>query len=79
MKTTILAAAAVLTLGLGSAFAEENGDAIANTQFTSLPGVLAQAPAQNATSAFAQSGQVHVYTTQAKQDGPVFQPGWNNG
>ena len=41
------AAAATLSLGIGSAYASEGGQ-VANTFFTSLPGVIAQAPAQNA-------------------------------
>ena len=78
MKSMIFAAAAVLSLGLGSAFAEENGDAIANTQFTSIPGVLAQA-VQNPTSAVAQNGQVRVYATQSARGTWLFQPAVNGG
>jgi hypothetical protein len=37
MKTTLLAAAAALSLGIGSAYASEGGQ-VANTFFTSLPG-----------------------------------------
>ena len=46
MKTMFLAAAAALSLGIGSAYAGEGEGTIANTQFTSIPGVVAQAPAQ---------------------------------
>jgi hypothetical protein len=56
MKTIILATAAVLALGAGSAYAGEGEGTHANTFFTQLPGVVAQ-PAQQAPSALAQ-GQV---------------------
>src|ERR1700693_2962137 len=48
MKTMILAAAAMLSIGIGSAFAASEGGSSADTLFTELPGVMAQAPAQNA-------------------------------
>ena len=58
MKTMLLAAAAALSLGIGSAYADSEGGQIANTQFTSIPGFLAQAPAQNASAvATAQNGR----------------------
>ena len=77
MKTMMLAAAAVLSLSAGSAFASEGGP-IANTEFTQMPGVLAQAPAQNAPAATAQSGQaVRVYATQTSRDTSVFAPNEN--
>ncbi len=45
MKTTLLAAAALLCLGTGAAYAEgEDGGYIPNTFFTQLPGVVATAP-----------------------------------
>jgi hypothetical protein len=68
MKTMFLAAAAALSLGVGSAYANEGGP-VANTFFTELPGVIAQAPAQNVPSvATAQSGQaVQVYATSSSQ------------
>ncbi len=43
MKTMILATAAVLALGIGSAFAGDGEGPAANTTFTQLPGVIAQA------------------------------------
>lgn len=48
MKTLVLAAAAVLSFGVGSAYAEngEDGGTIANTLFTTLPGVIAVAPGE---------------------------------
>ena len=56
MKTMMLAAAAVLSLGVGSAFANEgDGGQVANTFFTELPGVIAQAPSQQVPSAVARN------------------------
>jgi hypothetical protein len=83
MKTMMLAAAATLTLGLGSAFANDGGYG-GPTQFTEIPGVLAQAPAQNVPSvATAQNGQgVKVYVTHANQGTYLFAPhetGGGNG
>src|SRR6478752_1058862 len=58
MRTMLLAAAAALSLGIGSAYADSEGGQIANTQFTSAPGFLAQAPAQNTSAvATAQNGR----------------------
>jgi hypothetical protein len=54
MKTMMLAAAAVLTLGMSAAFADGGDGPIANTQFTELPRVVAQAQQDN-SSAYAQS------------------------
>ncbi len=55
MRTIALAAAATL-LGLSSVAANANeGGPAANSWFTQLPGVIAQAPVQ-APSAFAQRG-----------------------
>jgi len=53
MKTMMLAAAAALTLGVGVAFADGGDGPIANTQFTTLPGVVAQVQEQG-SSALAQ-------------------------
>lgn len=58
MKTMILAAAAVLSLGTGAAFADGGEGPAVNTQFTSLPGVVAQANV-TAPSAVAQLPQAH--------------------
>ena len=81
MKTMILAAAAALNLSAGMALANESGGYGGPTQFTSIPGVLAQAPVQNPASAVAQNqnGQVHIYATQSEQAASPFQPGYNNG
>jgi hypothetical protein len=54
MKTVILATAAVLALGAGSAFADGGEGTEPNSLFTELPGVVAQAPVQQqAPSAYA--------------------------
>ena len=78
MKTMIIAAAAVLSLGLGSAFAQENANTDANTRFDAIPGVLAQAPAQKPSTAVAQSGQMNVYATQSSHGTWLF-PAYQGG
>ena len=74
MKTMFLAGAAALSLGIGSAYASEGGQ-LANTFFTSLPGVIAQAPAQNVpAAATAQNGQAaRAYATQSSHGTWLFQ------
>ena len=47
MKTMLLAAAAALILGSGLAYAGDGGGPVPNTSFTQLPGVTAQASAQD--------------------------------
>jgi len=81
MKTMFLVATAVLSLGIGSAYADSEGGQIANTQFTELPGVIAQAPVQNAPAvATAQSGQaVHAYVANSSRGTWLFQPDPNDG
>ncbi len=75
MKTMLLAAAAALSFGIGSAYASEGGQ-VANTFFTSLPGVIAQAPVQNAPAvATAQNGQAaRAYVTQSNHGTWLFPP-----
>ena len=74
MKTMIIAAAAALSIG--SAFAGEDGGINANTEFTDLPGVIAQAPVQNAPAvATAQNGQaVQAYVAQSSHGTWLFAP-----
>jgi hypothetical protein len=55
MRTLILATAAVLSLGAGAAYAGDGDGTAANTFFTQLPGVIAQAPVQQAPSAVARN------------------------
>ena len=79
MKTMIIAAAAALSLGIGSAYADSEGGQIANTQFTETPGFLAQAPVQNAPPvATAQNEQaVHAYVSNSSRGTWLFQPSQN--
>jgi hypothetical protein len=81
MKTMLLAAAAALSLGIGSAYAGDGEGPHPDTLFTSLPGVIAQAPVQNAPSvATAQNGQaVHTYATQSSGGTWLFPPNGNQG
>ncbi len=89
MKTMLLAAAAALSLGVGSAYADGGDGAIANTFFTELPGVVAQAQVPNAP-VYAQSGQaqsqqaqngqaVQTYVTQSSHGTWLFAPNGNSG
>ena len=54
---------------------------VANTQFTSVPGFLAQAPTQNAAAvATAQNGQaVRTYVAQSNHGTWLFPPYQGNG
>ena len=81
MKTMIIAAAAALSLGIGSAYAGEGEGVVANSQFTEIPGVVAQAPVQNAPAVMtAQNGQaVQVYVTRSNQGTWLFAPNENSG
>jgi hypothetical protein len=76
----IVAAAAALSLAAGAAYASEGGP-VANTYFTSLPGVIAQAPVQNAPAvATAKNGQaVHAYVTNANRGTWLHQPNQDAG
>jgi hypothetical protein len=64
MRTMIIAAAAAVSLAAGSAYADGGDGTVANSQFTELPGVVAQAQVPNAP-AYAQDGQA----TQQAQNG----------
>ena len=70
------AMAAVSIASVGSAQAGESDGGVANTLFTSLPGVIAQAPVQHApTVGTAQNDQaVHVYVTQSSHGTWLFPP-----
>ena len=73
MKTMLLAAAAVLAVGTGAAFANEGGPH-ANTWFTELPGVVAHAPAQvPSPNALATNGMSGTYVTGHSPAVSVFQ------
>lgn len=84
MKTMMLITAAVLGLGVGSAYADSEGGQIANTQFTELPGVVAQAPVQNAPGAVARNqatgAPTAAFVTSSHGAGTwLFQPYQGNG
>jgi hypothetical protein len=81
MKTMIIAAAAVFSLGVGSAYADSEGGQVANTQFTELAGVVSQAPVQSAPPvATAQNGQaVRAYVANSSRGTWLFQPNQNGG
>src|ERR1700749_3101747 len=88
MKTMLLAAAAALSLGVGSAYADGGDGPAANTFFTELPGVVAQADVPNAPTYAqhgrapqqAQNGQgVHPYVTQSSHGTWLFAPNPNAG
>ena len=95
MKTMLLAAAAALSLGVGSAYADGGDGPAANTFFTELPGVVAQAQVPNAPvyaqrngqaqTEQAQNGQtqngqaVQTYVTQSSHGTWLFAPDPNGG
>jgi hypothetical protein len=79
-----LATAAVLSLGIGTAFAGESDGANPNTFFTELPGVLAQSPAQQSPSAFARNQSTgkptSAFVTTSRGSGTwLFAPNPNQG
>ena len=67
--------------GTSTGQAPSEGGQVANTQFTELPGVVSQAPVQNAPAvATAQNGQaVHTYATQSNHGTWLFAPNGNQG
>jgi hypothetical protein len=81
MKIMLRAAIAALSFAnIGSAIASEgDGGTVANSFFTELPGVVAQAPAQNPPAiATAQNGQaVHAYVSNSSRGTWLFQPSQN--
>ena len=83
MKTLFLATAAALSLSMGVAYAGDGDVPQANTLFTELPGVIAQAPVQNPSVATAQNGAAtHIYGTHLRSQGiwlfPPNQAGGGN-
>jgi hypothetical protein len=79
MKTMIIAAAAALSLGIGSGFADSTGGTIANTFFTQLPGVAPTLPAQNVPAAATALGGPHAYVTQSGRGTWLFPPNDGGG
>ena len=65
MKTMLLAAGAALSLGVSSANANDGHGPVSNTQFTEIPGVIAQPTVHRAPPAVApaQNGRMHTYLT----------------
>ena len=66
MKTLMLATAAIISFGVGSPHADngDDGGTIANTFFTTLPGVIATAPGQrpNGVAANRRNAPTTAYT-----------------
>jgi hypothetical protein len=61
MKTMILAAAAVMSLGaMGSAYADSGEGVVANTQFTQIPGAVAEARVHNVPPVAMNAEVIHV-------------------
>lgn len=82
MKIMLRAAFAALGIAsIGTAYADGGDGAIANTQFTEIPGVIAQAPVQHAPAvATAQNGQgIRAYVTRSAQGTWLFAPDQNGG
>lgn len=73
MRTMIIATAAALSLAAGSGYAD-GGDVAANTQFTELPGVVAQADVPNAPT-YAQNPQAQTKQAQNGQGAHSAQSG----
>jgi len=82
MKIMLRAAIAAISIAsIGSAYADGGVGATANTLFTEIPGVIAQAPVQNAPPvAAAQNGHaVHAYVTRSNRGTWLFAPDQNGG
>ena len=87
MRTKLLVAAGLSLAASTAAYADSGDGPAANTLFTELPGVVAQADvpnasayAQNRQPQEAQSGQaVHVYATQPSRRTWLFQANPNQG
>ncbi len=81
MKIMLRAAMAALSIGsIGPAFADGGDGPVANTKFTEIPGVVAQAAAQNAPVAVAQNGQAtKIYVTREKGGTWLFSADQNGG
>ena len=75
MKTLFFAGVALFGLATTMAHAESEGGLVADTQFTAMRGILAEAPAQVAPVAMAQNGQaVKAYVTQSSLGVWLSQP-----
>ena len=79
MRTMLLAAAAGLSLAASTAAYADGGDGpVANSFFTELPGVVAQADVPNA-SAYAQNRQVQIQQAQNAQGPHIYVSRSNQG
>ena len=82
MKILLRAALTALSIAnIGPAFAGDGEGPVANTRFTEIPGVVAQAQPPNASSVVtAQNGQgVRVFATQSNHGSWLFAPNGNQG
>jgi hypothetical protein len=82
MKIMLRAAIAAASIAsIGSAIAGEGEGTVANTQFTEIPGVVAQATVPNAPSiATARNGEtVQAYVTKSSHGTWLFAPNANQG
>jgi hypothetical protein len=81
MKTMLLAAAATLAVGVGSAYAGDGGNLIPDTEFTEIPGVLAEPSVPNVPSGAAtQKGlPIQAYATQSNRGTWLFEPNQDQG
>jgi hypothetical protein len=80
MRIMLRAAMAALSVAsIGSAYAGEGEGTHANTLFTEIPGVVAQAPVRNVPPA--QNGQaIHVYGVHSRGQGTwLFTPDQTGG
>ncbi len=82
MKTMFLATAAVLALGVGSAFAGDGDGYSATTRFTSIPGeqatVAQSAPTQTAVASNG-AAAAHAYVSNSRKGTWLFPPDMNGG
>jgi hypothetical protein len=84
MKTLMVLRAATMALsfGIGSAYAGDGDGSMADTQFTEIPGVIAQARMQNAPLiATARNGlATHAFVTRSQHEGVwLFPPNPTGG
>ena len=82
MRIILRAAMAAMSIAnIGSAYAGEGGGSVANTLLTQRPGVVAEAPVQNAPPvAIAQNGQaVRAYVTHVTHSTWLVAPNQTGG
>jgi hypothetical protein len=66
--------------GVSAAYADGGQGTLPNTYFTELPGVIAQAPVQNAPAvATARNDQIGTYETNSSHGTWLFAPNQNQG